>query len=66
MTKILAKMVKNNWQLLGYFVKPYSSVRTVLATIWAFLEKFGLLFTPTSGHTGVGGGGNCVTPIEKR
>ena len=38
-------------QLLGYFVKPHSYVKTVLATIWAFLETFGLLFTATSGHT---------------
>ena len=37
---------------LGYFEKPHSNVKTALATFRASLGKIGLLFTPTSGHTG--------------
>ena len=37
---------------LGYFEKHHSCVKTALATFWATFGKIGLLFTPTSGHTG--------------
>ena len=50
-TRFLAKEAQNYWQLLGYFEKPYSFVKTALATFWATFGKIGLLFTPTSGHT---------------
>ena len=53
-TRFLAKEAQNYWQLLGYFEKPYSFVKTALATFWATFGKIGLLFTPTSGHTGIG------------
>ena len=42
-------MIGNFW---GNFEKPYSYVKTDVASFWATLETFGLLFTPTSGHTG--------------
>ena len=37
---------------LGYFETTHSYVKTVLATFWATFGKIGLLFPPTSGHTG--------------
>ena len=43
-----AKMIGNFW---GIFEKPHSQVKTAVATFGATLETFGLLFTPTSGHT---------------
>ena len=36
---------------LGNFEKPHSYGKTAVATFWATLETFGLLFTLTSGHT---------------
>ena len=38
--------------VLGYFENGYSYVKTALTTFWATFGKIGLLFTPTSGHTG--------------
>ena len=49
-TKFLPKEAQNNWQLLGYFEKPHSFGKTT--TLGASFGKIGLLFTPTSGHTG--------------
>ena len=37
---------------LGYFEKPHSYVKTAMDTFWATVGKVGLVFTPTSGHTG--------------
>ena len=39
----------------GSFVKPYSYVKTALATFWATYVKIWLLVTPTSVHIGHGG-----------
>ena len=51
-TKFLAKEAQMIGNFLGYFEKPHSYVKTELATFWATFGKIGLLFTPTSGHTG--------------
>ena len=50
---IFNKRIPNDWQLLGLFWKPHSYVKTSLATFWATIGKIGILFTPTSGHTGL-------------
>ena len=47
-TNLLAKEA----QMIGYFEKPHSFVKTASATFWG---KIGLLFTPTSGHTTITG-----------
>ena len=50
--KISSKRAQMIGNFLGNFEKPYSYVKTDVASFWATLETFGLLFTPTSGHTG--------------
>ena len=47
-TKFPKKVTQIISNFLGYFEKPHSYVKTALATSW---KIFGLLFTPTSGHT---------------
>ena len=54
--KFVAKESQMIGNVLGYFEKPHSYVKTVLATFWATFAKIGLPFTPTSGHTGLGTG----------
>ena len=44
----LAKEAQMIGNFLGYFEKP------AFSTFWATFGKIGLLFTPTSGHTGIG------------
>ena len=51
-TKFLAKEAQMIGNFLGYFDKSHSNVKTALTTFWATFGKIGLLFTPTSGHTG--------------
>ena len=48
--KKVAQIISN---FLGYFEKPHSYVKTAVATSWVILETIGLLFKPTSGHTGL-------------
>ena len=50
--KFVAKESQMNGHFLGYFENPHSYVKTALATFWPTFGKIGLLFTPTSGHTG--------------
>ena len=47
----LTKVAQKIANFFGYYVKPRTYVKTFVATLWAFLETFGLLFSPTSGHT---------------
>ena len=52
-TKFIGKEAQMIRTVLGYFEKPHSHVKTALATFLGNLwKKIGLLFTPTSGHTG--------------
>ena len=53
-TKFLAKEAQMIGRFLGYFEMTLPHVKTALATFWATFGKIGLLFTPTSGHTGIG------------
>ena len=49
-TKFLAKK-PNEWQLFGDFEKPHSYEKLHWLLFRQLLEKIGLLFTSTSGHT---------------
>ena len=54
MTKVLTKVAQMISKVLGNFEKPHSYVKTAVHTFRQLWETFGLLFTPTSGHTGFG------------
>ena len=51
-TKFLAKEAQMIGNFFGLFEKPHPYVKTELATFCTTFGKIGLLFTPTSGHTG--------------
>ena len=52
-TKFIVKEAQMIGNFMGYFQKPYSYLKTALATFCATLGKplHWLLFTPTFGHT---------------
>ena len=51
-TKFLAKVAKMIGNFLGYLEKTHYYVKLHWLLFGQLLEKIGLLFTPTSGHTG--------------
>jgi len=50
-TKFVAKGARMICNILGNFEKPHSCVKLFRLLYRQLLEKIGLLFTPTSGHT---------------
>ena len=53
-TNFLAKVAQISIYLLGNFKSVAIKIKTDAATFGQLLEKIGLLFIPSSGHTGYG------------
>ena len=50
--KISSKRSPNDWQLFWLFWKTSLLCKNCIGYFWVTFGKIGLLFTPTSGHTG--------------